>query len=343
MQKHSLSSIAGELGVSKATVSLVINGYGRKNRISYSLEQRILEYCRRVNYRPNIHARRLNCREVRNVGVLLGRWSAPAEPTPFADENIAKVVGGIATATHAEGYRFTVQLYQAGMDPNLAAEWFSTREIDGLIFYGFEPPRNWTDAMIATNRPIVGVSHQPASGFATVNIDNFKQSYQITEYLIKKSGRRSFLFLKGSSGSYPGEERLRGFLAALDAHKIEIPSQNLLDGHFERDLATGLIEQRLRAGQLTCDAIVAANDYMAIGAVIALKRAGLSVPGQIAVAGADNVQIGQAVIPTLTTYDYLPYEMGKAAFHLLLGHIREKSTRHVNVVLESSLIIREST
>ncbi len=338
---YSLTKISEELGISKASVSVVLSGKARQTGISEALEKRILDFCKKVNYRRNIHAQRMNRQEVKNIGVLVESTAGLDEVTPFAEYNISHVIGGIATAADNAGYRFTVQLYKKNMDENKVFDWFKTKEIDGLIYYGFDMPANWKKTFKADKHIVVGISISPDHGLPSVNIDNFNASFNLTEYLIKKKGHRKFLFIAGSSSGYPGEQRYKGFLHALKKHKIKFSEDSFIRGEFDCNVAEEIIKERWMTGKLKEDAIVCANDNMAIGAVRALSMAGVSIPEQIAVAGADNTKIGRFVTPPLTTYDYLPYEMGKAAFDLFYGIIKGKRKAE-NIVLNTSLRFRGS-
>ena len=109
-KKYSLSTIAAELGVSKSAVSFVMNGKAQNRRISHELEKKIRDYCEKINYRPNIHAQRMNSPQVKNIGILLDENISNSARSPFQDYNVANIVGGIADAAAAAGYRFSCQI-----------------------------------------------------------------------------------------------------------------------------------------------------------------------------------------------------------------------------------------
>ena len=144
-KKYSLATIAAELGVSKSAVSFVLNGTARSRRIGAELEQRILDFCRQVNYRPNIHAQRMNGVHINNIGVLLDRRAVSYEISPFREYNIANVIGGVAEAAAAAGYRFSCQFYSADMSDDVVFDWIENKEIGGLIYYGLVMPERWVN------------------------------------------------------------------------------------------------------------------------------------------------------------------------------------------------------
>ena len=338
-KKYSLATIAAELGVSKSAVSFVLNGTARKRRISPELEKRIREFCARVNYLPNIHAQRMNSVQVKNIGILLNENSAPFENNPFKDYNVANIVGGIADAAAAAGFRFSCQIYSAGMDDEVIFDWFRNKEIAGLIYYGMNMPPEWVPVFQQENYRAVGISIDPACGVPCVNVDNFGASFELTGRLIR-AGRRKFIFLGGTESAYPGRERYRGFREALKSAGIPFDEDDFLMAGFGRERAAELLRVRHRQKGLDADAIVCANDSMAVGAIQFLHEAGIRVPEQIAVTGADNTSWCEVISPALTTFDYQCLELGKAAFALLKDIISGGEPR--NIVLKTNLLLRQS-
>lgn len=336
----SLAKIAKELGVSTGTVSLVLNGKARQGRISREQEDRIKTYCRAVNYLPNIHARRLNSKFVHNIGILLDQYTGISEENPFEDYNTAQIVGGIAVAADHSDYRFSVQIYYPNTNERKVFDWFRNREIDGLVYYGVKMPEFWIRVFLEEKRKVVGIGIPPIEGIGSVNINNFELAQEQVKSLIAK-GIRHFLYFRGTRVSYPGEERFRGFKAALDEAGIFFPDIDILQAEFREETAYDTVLQldRDRLGQT--DAIICANDYMAIGVIRALKELNFAIPGRIAVAGGDNISLAPHQVPSLSTYDNLPMELGKKAFGHLLKMLN--GTAPENIVVPSRPVWREST
>lgn len=336
----SLSKIASELGVSKGTVSLVLNGKARESRISETQEKRIKNYCKAVNYTPNIHAQRLNSRLVNNIGILLDQYTGIGEKNPFDDYNTAQVVGGVAVAADASGYRFTVQMYYPGADEKKVFDWFRNKEIDGLIYYGLKMPELWVRVFLKEKRKVVGVSTAPIDGIGSVCINHFEMARLQAQALIER-GRKKFLYVKGTVGSYAGAERFRGFKTAVDDAGIFFPDRDIFIADFQEEAAFNTVMNLEKERLHETDAIVCANDYMAFGVIRALQARQIDIPRQIAVAGADNVIRGQYSAPSLSTYDNVPAEQGKTAFYNLLKMLNHSQPEHA--VLPSRLVWRDST
>lgn len=333
--KYSLAKIAEELGVSKATVSLVLNGKAHQARISEELETRIKEFCGKINYVPNIHAQRINSRFAKNFGFLLNQATRVDDDNPFGDYNVSTILGGAVLAAERIGCRISVQLYNKGMDETPVFNWLRNNEIDGIIYYGLDIPEEWKETFAKEKRCIVGIGVAPDKNISSVNTDNFKISHELGEYLIK-SGKRNFLYLSGMG--FVSNERKGGFLAACGEHGIELSEENIIAADFSETAAENVIFDRDMTG---IDAIVCANDDMAIGAMKALKRRGISVPNEISVSGGDNILIGQYFSPSLTTFNNHQHELGEAAVECMARMLRDGAAE--NAVIPSELIIREST
>lgn len=333
---YSLAKIAEELGLSKATVSMVINGKARQGRISRDVEQRVQDFCRRVNYVPNIHARRINQKHSGTFGFLVNRVVQENNTNPFSDMNIAGIVGGIVLAAEELGYRVSIQLYNSDMDESRAFEWLRSHEIDGLIYYGLSIPQNWKKVFAEEKRCVVGIGTEPGTDISTVNIDNFKMSSQLTRHIIER-GRRNFLYISGADGTFVSDERKRGCLSTLKEFGMEIPPENIVSAGYSEEKAEELILKM----KPQVDAIVCGNDDMAIGAIRALKKLGIAVPEQVAVAGGDDIPTGKYTTPRLTSFKNSQHQMGVEAVNILSAMISHGTV--VTKIIESDLVIREST
>ncbi|MFA6103823.1 MAG: LacI family DNA-binding transcriptional regulator [Victivallaceae bacterium] len=336
---YSLDKIAKDIGVSKATVSLILSGKAEQSRISAETEEKVKNYCRQINYLPNIHAQRMNQKLVKNIGILIETGENIGEDSPLSEFNIAQIIGGIAIASEKAGYSFSVRIYRDGMDEQQIFNSFRNKEIAGLIYYGFKIPEAWKKVFAAENRHVTGIGIYPEPDISSVNIDNFEVSYRLTEYLLRQ-GRRRFIYLGGMASSYPGTERYNGFKAALQDNQIEFSEKNLFRCDFNEFKANEIVKKFFGNKKNHADAVVCANDAMAIGATLGLRESGFKVPQDIAVTGADNISLGRYFSPALTTFDNRPRLLGEKAFEALMGSINGNGCGHL--ILKSELIIRQS-
>ncbi len=335
-----LSKIAQEIGLAKTTVSLVLNGKAKQARISDETVRRVEEYCAKVNYLPNIHAHRM-CREVvKNFIVLLNIHDGVGQNSSFSEYNVSQILSGISETAEAAGFTFGIRLYRPDLDEQTIFNGFRSREFDGMIYYGMSIPENWIKVFAKEKRRIVGIGIEASANVRSVNINNREISRELTCALIRR-GYRKMIYLNGTDLSYPGKERYAGFLEALSENGVAFtPAKQCIQADFREERAEAAVTALLAKKISRPDVIVCANDRMALGAMAALKRAGVAMPGEIAVAGGDNIELGRYVEPGLTTFDNRAYDLGTAACRKLLDLIAGKTAD--NTILKSQLIIRGS-
>ncbi|MBE7029859.1 MAG: LacI family transcriptional regulator [Ruminococcaceae bacterium] len=332
---YSLDKIARELGVSKSTVSLVLNGHASENRISAELERTIKDYCRKVNYVPNIHAKRAGSKYVKNIGLLINENLLCDGSNPFSDQNAAEITGGVVSAAAKKGFRVTIQFYNQTTAESDIFNWLRDREIDGLIYYGYSFDARWHKCFMDEKRCVVGIGIQPCEGIATVNVDNVGAMYELGKLLLKK-GRRRFFYLSGNQTGYVSGQRLEGLRKALEEEGISLSPERIVCADFSEEIAYCKISEQIP----DADAIVCANDDMAIGVIRALTEKGISVPDEVSVTGADNIKISRYFSPAITTIDNCNALLGKYAFEELLHLIKGGKAR--NKIVESRVVSRAS-
>lgn len=310
--EYSLDKIAKKFNISKTAVSLILNGKASQNRISPRLEQAVKDFCESVNYSPNIHARRMCSKIVRNIGLLIHKYMLSDYENPFSDQVISEITGGIVLAAEEKNFRVTIQLYDSDMDENVMFEWLRNKEIDGLIYYGYTVDSEWLKSFLSEKRHIVGIGIPPTDGIASVNIDNRRAMKNLTD-LIAAKGRKRFAYLSGVKG-YVSSERFLGMLDSLEQNGIAFDEEKIIDGDYSEKKAYEII----RKISIDFDALVCANDDMAAGAVRALKERGIRIPEDVSVSGADNIRVSACTEPKIATIDNMNTQLGKTAVYELI-------------------------
>jgi LacI family transcriptional regulator len=336
---YSLAKIADELNISKTTVSFVLNGKGDEKRVSRDMQENILNFCQKVNYTVNIHAKRMNSERSNTIGILLYPGKERNLPNPLSDENTANILGGIMNAAKKHNYRFLVDVVDPESSADKITASFKSKEIDGLIYYGFNMPEAWLKKFKKEKYNMVGIGIDPALGIPSVNTDNYNASFQLTETLLEK-GYKSFRYLHGTGRSYQGNERYRGFKDALQKAGIEYKDNENDYAHFRTEFAEEWARKELENKSLMERVIFCENDNMAIGVLTELKKNGIKVPEEKAVVGADNTSIAQYA--GLTTYRSLTIDQGAKAFELLFDIIKGTKKENRDIVLKTELQIRDS-
>lgn len=332
--KYSLAKIAAEMGVSKSTVSFVVNGKAKEARISAEVESKILEFCRKVNYVPNIHAQRINRHFAGNIGFLVDRSLRADSDNPFSDYNINAILGGVILGAEAENCRVCVQLYKDGMDENLVFDWLRSNEIDGLIYYGLEIPDAWKEVFKSEKMSVAGINTTPDLYISSVNTNNFEASREITTHIINR-GRKHFLYLSGLDGSFVSDERKNGFLSACNENGIS--DYKVLSARYLESEAYKIVYSH---DFTETDAIVCANDDMAIGAILALKDRGIAVPERVSVAGGDDIITGKYLSPSLSTFSNSHHSLGLEAVKCVISMAKGEGSK--TVIVPHKILLRKS-
>jgi LacI family transcriptional regulator len=336
--KMTLQGIADALGVSKVTVSLVLNGHAAKYHISPATAAKITAYCTQNKYAINVNARRINSKLIRNIGMVVFE-GYEENPNPMADYYEAMVVGGAAMTARKNGFCTSLIITHHEKELDGILERFYAKEVDGFILSGFPVASSWRENFRREKIPVVVVGGDPAHGLPTVNLDNCAMSLALARHVIGPAGRRHIGFISGGPLSYPGNERRRGFELAMAEYGLAPVFD--VDCMFFEERAYAQVNKLFRRPRFTCDAIVCANDAMAIGALRALREHGIEVPREIAVTGADDIPALKYVSPAISTYSLRPHAQGSEAF-LLLRKIAEGKECQQTVSLKSELNLRQS-
>jgi LacI family transcriptional regulator len=328
-----LSDIAKDLNISAVTVSKVLRN---KGRISAHTRSRVLKRAKELDYRPNWVARSLVTRRTYTIGLLLPDFTHPF----FAD--IAKT---IAETVRPRGYHVIISYFEEDPDLERAeADSLLARRVDGLILASsqtperlelFEQLRARKVPLVLIDRPIEGVRA------SFVGVDNEAVGRLATTHLIEQGCKR-IAHLRGPNIGLAAK-RLSGYLGSLKKNKLTAPAGYVVDAGFQ-DHSGYLAMKQLLTKSSRPDGVFCYNDPVAIGAMKALREAGLRVPEDVAVIGAGNVHYSDALAVPLSTIDQKTREIGGRAAELLLAQIGSKrSPRVEKVLIVPELVPRKST
>lgn len=333
-QPASIIDIAKALGISASTVSRALRNHPD---INYKTRQRVQEFARKVNYRPNALALGLKHQRSFTLGIIIPE---------IIHHYFSTVISGIEEIAYSKGYR--VMICQSNEDYqreviNLQA--LIDHRVDGLLVSHSKATENFQHFVEATESrlPIVFIDRfvKELNTDRVIN-DDFQGGRMITQHLIER-GRRKIMHLAAPRQLVVGRERLGGYMQALKDSGIEFNDELLL----QCDTPDGVLAQKDKILELASkiDGIFAVNDFTAIAAMQILQEAGYMVPGQIAIAGFGDDPIASIVKPSLTTVEQKGFEMGKQAVKMLIERIE---TAHENigtktVVFPVVIKAREST
>jgi DNA-binding LacI/PurR family transcriptional regulator len=331
-KKINLKILADHLGLSPATVSLVMNRSSMAHSIPKGTQDLIRATARKFNYRPNFFARSLRTRRTFMLGVVV----------PEVSEGYAALVmSGIEDHLLQEGYFYFVASHRHRSDlmdeyPRLMVE----RSVEGII--AVDTP--WHQEVPV---PVVTVSgHNKAPGVSNVVLDHERAAELALSHLLKL-GHCRIAFIKGQAFSSDTEERWNAIVRTGQQHKLAIVPELTIQLH--GDVSTPdlgfRVTQKLLARKAPFTALFAFNDISAIGAIRALREHGLRVPEDVSVMGFDDIQSAAFQNPALTTVKQPLRKMGAIAAQAVLHRIQagDHNGRAEQIMIEPELIVRDST
>jgi DNA-binding LacI/PurR family transcriptional regulator len=335
-QKISLKFLADHLGLSPATVSLVMNRSAVADSIPKTTQDQIFAAADKFNYRPNFTARSLRTQRTFTIGVVVPEISEGYETL---------VISGIEELLVREGYFYFVASHHHR--PDLIDEYpklLMARSIEGLI--AVDTP--WHHDLTI---PVVTVSgRNEVKGVTNIVLDHGRAAELALEHLLSL-GHRRIAFIKGQEFSSDTETRWNAIVEA--AARLGLPIHAKLTTQLQGDVpspALGYqVTRRLLAKHEPFTAIFAFNDISAMGAIRALREKGLRVPEDVSVVGFDDIQSAAFQNPAITTVRQPLREMGKIAAETVLRRIARQGTDHPNtghpkqITVEPELVVREST
>jgi LacI family transcriptional regulator len=327
MPHATIRDVAREAAVSVASVSRVLNGHGN---VRPALRARVRAAADALGYVPHAGARNLSLARSGAIGVVL--------PDLHGDF-FSEIMRGMDREASARG----LQLLLSNMhdDPAQGIEALHTMRgrVDGLVVMAPHVDPDLLLAHLPAGIPAVLVNCAPHhERRAEIQVDNAAAARVMTEHLIA-TGRCAIVHIAGAAGNAEATARRQGFEAAVAAHPGV--TGRVIQGDFQEASGTAAVA-RLLADRRGADAIFAANDMMAIGALMALRRAGVAVPGDIAVAGFDDIPVARLIAPALTTMRVDIVSVGMRAVTRLAALIAG-GTDTATEARTPTLIVRETT
>lgn len=326
-----IKDVARRANVSVATVSRALNGH---ENVTEAVRQRVFSAAHELRYSPHHAARSLSSRRTRTIGVVL--------PDLYG-EFFSELMRGIDQVARERGLHLLVSSYHGNPEEQGTALRAMRGRVDGLLV--MSPYLDNVDALtdnLSHAMPAVLMNTRlPDAGIPALSIDNYGGARTLMRHLVE-NGYRRIAFIAGPEDNFDAHERLRGYRDAI-AEALPDTKPWILPGDF--DEASGHRAGReLLASKLRPDAVFAANDMMALGCLFAFNQAGLQVPGDVALAGFDDIPLSRYVHPSLTTMRVDITEFGGRALRALLDRPeQDDATVPAEVLLAPELIVREST
>ena len=329
-----LDEVARAAGVSRATVSRVVNGSPRvAPRVRGAVERAV----DRLGYVPNPAARSLVTRRSDSVAVVI------PEPTAqlFGDPFFARLLVGISAELMAASLQLVLMITQPPSAARAEA-YLTAGHVDGVLLASLHGNDRLPDRLGERDIPVVVGGRPPVGSVASyVDVDNEHGAKAAVEHLLAQD-RRRVATITGPLDMSPGLDRLTGYRRAMASAGIVLDADLEEPGDFSQESGARAMRTLLRrcAG---IDAVFAASDLMAVGAMAELRRANRRIPEDVAVIGFDDSAIAPAAIPPLSSVRQPIEEMGREMARLLIQTIGTGSGVQKRVLLGTSLAVRQST
>lgn len=323
-----IKDVAREAKVSVATVSRALNGGAR---VTPDTRTRIERAAARLRYVPLGAARSLVTRRTQAVGALL--------PDLFG-EFFSELIRGIDLAARAHGLHLLVSSSHGDADEAAAALRAMQGRVDGLLIMSPHVERGFLRKHLSDSQPAVLLdSALRERRCARVNNDDHGGACAMTGHLLTQ-GHRALAFIEGPVANFDARERRRGFVETVAGRRGV--TAHYLQGDYTEE--SGYRAGRaLLAARKRPDAVFAANDMMAIGCLSAFNEAGVNVPGEIALAGFDDIPMARYMYPPLTTVRVRIAELGHAALERLVAQIASPETTATDVTtIPCEVVVRAS-
>ncbi len=331
-----LEDVAARSGVSRATVSRVVNGSTRVSDAARAAVERAIE---QLGYAPNRAARSLAAHRSYAVGLVVSEPSTRL----FGDPFFAGTIRGIAAALSGSRYQLVLMMVPDESDRAGVERLLLRGNTDGVLLLSTRRDDPLPDRLVAAGIPCVIAGHPeerasaPTIGF--VDADNVGGARRACAHLIRR-GCRTIATIAGPPDMTPGADRLTGWRRALGASGRRSPSSLVGEGDFTRTGGAGATRLLLERHP-EVDGIFAASDLMALGTLDALRSAGRRVPEDVAVIGFDDTELAPAADPPLTTVRQPIEELGTDMGRLLLEQL-DGGAAPRGITLETELVVRHS-
>ena len=336
-KKRSTSMDVAKLaGVSRTTVSFVLNDVLGVS-ISDVTRKRVLDAARELDYHPNIAGKKLVSGKSYTIGLVLCQLPEQI----FTDAFLPQVILGVEQAAIQQGFHVLLK----PIDPNESggyANLIRENHVDGILLSG---PRLDDRALVKLHEegvPIMLMGQLPGTNIPFVDVDATAGAQSAVQHLITLGHRRIGIITNAPLTYTSAQQRRAGYWQALDEAGLLVDESLIQEGNYTPSSGFKAMSTLLELDP-PITAVFVASDVVAMGALLAIKRAGLQVPQDIAVAGFDDIPLAEYFDPPLTTVHLPAYGLGWAAGERLIRLIRGEGLNEHSLLLESKLIARQSS
>lgn len=324
-----IKDIAKMANVSHTTVSRALNN---SPFINEDTKKRIIEIADELNYVPNYNAKSLVLNKSYNIGLFFSTIHKGTSSSFFHE-----VIDGVSDIIRGN-YNLVIR----GIDDCKDFNYVSKKRFDGIILVSQSESDNpFIYDTINKEIPLIVLNREiEAKNIINIISSETEGAYEATKFLIQE-GHKKIAMIEGKVGFKSSLDRKNGFIRALIDNKIQIQNEYFIGGNYDVESGFSAMESLLKLEEVPT-AVFCSNDDMAVGAMKAIQKAGLSVPKDISIIGFDDNIFSNYVTPALTTVRKLSRKISIVGGKKLLEMLDKPNIEKEKVFIDTELIIRDS-
>jgi len=323
MADATIRDVARRAQVSVASVSRALNNFAN---VSEHTRARVADAVKELGYVPHAGARSLSLARTNAIGVVL---------PDLHGEFFSEIVRGMDKEANSRGYLLLLSNMHAGTTQSANALKALRGRVDGMIVMAPHLSETELGAALPGGTPAILVN-TPSDGHNGIRLDNAAGARAVAKHFLER-GRKRIVHIAGAEGNIDARERAESFRKALTGKDVKL---EVVQGDFSEESGEAAIRSLIGSGA-SFDAVFAANDMMASGALQALREAGFAVPRDVAVAGFDDIPLARHI--GLTTVRVRIAELGERAIGRLVDVLEGGDQAASQELHEPELIIRTTT
>ena len=331
--KITIEDVARRAGVSKTTVSRILNG--NYNHNTKETIEKVLKAVKELEYRPNALAKGLKSMKTNVIGIVLSN---------FRNEFWFKVLEGVEDTCKTEGYN--LMICNSDGDPDLEEQYireFQMRQLDGILINPTVRNQKLYEDLVNNQYPMVVINRKvPNLNVHNVVVDNVKGGYLAVNHLMEQGCKNVMLLSYKYENISTWQERVHGYRQAMIDNGFSVGDLKIVEINDKSQVHSSIAEALQNDPDI--DGIFSTNNLLTLELLDALKYLDKKIPDDIAVVGYDDTIWSKHVHPPLTTISQPAYDIGKESAKLLISEIKMGKSQAVkNIIFQPELLIRESS
>lgn len=334
MNRVTIKDVATRAGVSKSTVSHVLN---KTRVVEEATRRKVLSAVEELGYRPSQVARSLISKRTKTAGLLISDVSNPFYPD---------VILGVEEVAFANDYSIFLCNTNYDLERGLnLVQSLVNKSVDGILFMSSSMSLQMVQEAVENriHAVVLDWEENNLEGLVSTIIINFESGIQQAVRHLIELGHQQIAHISGPLSLWTAQVRKNAFLKALEQNGLDASQAIIIEGDLRIEGGRKAFEQLYQLNPRP-SAVLAANDLMALGVLWAARNAGLDLPRDLAVVGLDDIDLASKVSPSLSTVALPRREIGKTAMLLLLEMIKEeKEATKSHLTVDTTFVLRQST